>query len=71
MAIAEFPIALTGEIRAPAVVTAAAPAVRLYFGALALLSLSAFVFGVENRFISDCLIRVPPPVDWIPRSRMV
>jgi cytochrome c oxidase assembly protein subunit 15 len=66
MAIAELPIASTGEIRAPAVVTAAAPAVRLYFGALWLLSLGAFVFGVENRFISDGLIRVPPLVDWIP-----
>jgi heme a synthase len=67
MAIAELPIASTGEIRAPAVVTAAAPrAVRLYFGALSLLSLGAFVFGIENRFISDGLIRVPPPVDWIP-----
>ena len=49
MAIAEFPIASTGEIRAPAVVIAAAPrAVRFYFGALSLLSLGAFVFGVEN-----------------------
>src|SRR5258708_1207578 len=66
MAIAELPIASTGEIRAPAVVTATAPAVRLYFGALSLLNLAAFVFGVENRFISDGLIRVPPPVDWIP-----
>jgi heme A synthase len=66
MAIAELPIASTGEIRAPAVVTAAVPEARLYFGALALLSLGAFVFGVENRFISDGLIRVPPPVDWIP-----
>jgi hypothetical protein len=66
MAIAELPTASTGEIRAPAVVTAAVPAVRLYFGALALLSLGAFVFGVENRFIFDGLIRVPPPVDWIP-----
>jgi heme a synthase len=66
MAIAELPIASTGEVRAPAVVTASAPAVRLYFGALSLLSLGAFVFGVENRFISDGLIRVPPSVDWIP-----
>lgn len=66
MATAELPIASTGEIRAPGVVTVAAPAVQLYFGALALLSLGAFIFGVENRFISDGLIRVPPPVDWIP-----
>jgi cytochrome c oxidase assembly protein subunit 15 len=66
MAIAELPIASIGEIRAPAVVTAAAPAVRLYFGVLSLLSLGAFVFGVENRFISDGLIRAPPSVDWIP-----
>ena len=66
MAITELPIASTGEIRAPAAMAAAAPTVRLYFGALSLLSLGAFVLGVENRFISDGLVRVPPPVDWIP-----
>jgi hypothetical protein len=66
MAITELPIAPTREVRAPADVGAATPTVRLYFGVLALLSLGAFVFGVENRFISDGLIRVPPPVDWIP-----
>jgi len=66
MAIAELPIASIGEIRAPAIATAAAPAVRVYFAVLSLLSLGAFVFGVENRFISDGLIRAPPSVDWIP-----
>ena len=66
MAIAELPIASTGEIRVPAAMAAAAPTVQVYFGALALLSLGAFVFGVENRFISDGLIRLPPLVDWVP-----
>ena len=66
MAIAELPIASIGEIRAPAIATATAPAVRVYFAVLSLLSLGTFVFGVENRFISDGLIRAPPSVDWIP-----
>jgi cytochrome c oxidase assembly protein subunit 15 len=65
MAITELPIVPSGEIRAPSD-EAATSTVRLYFGVLALLSLGAFVFGFENRFISYGAIRVPPPVDWIP-----
>jgi cytochrome c oxidase assembly protein subunit 15 len=66
MAVAEFPTAAAADMRAPAVAAAAITPVRAYFAVLSLLSLSAFVFGVENRFSAENLLPVSPPVDWIP-----
>src|SRR6266540_6654958 len=65
MAVAEFPTAPAGEIRIPALAAAVTPA-RVYFSVLSLLGLAAFVFGVDNRFSTENLLPVAPPVDWIP-----
>ncbi len=66
MAVAELPIAPAGEVQRAVVVMAAVPSARLYFAVLSLLSLGAFVLGVENRFTADGLFLVPPLVEWIP-----
>src|SRR5712691_2291505 len=66
MAVAEFSAATAGEIRAALTARAAVTPVRVYFGVLSLLSLGAFLFGVENRFTANNLLPVAPPVDWIP-----
>ena len=66
MAVAEFPTAVAGEIRAPISTAALITPARAYFAVLSVLSLGAFVFGVENRFSADNLLPVAPPVDWIP-----
>jgi cytochrome c oxidase assembly protein subunit 15 len=39
--------------------------VRLYFAAVFVVSLAAFVLGVEGRFPGGLFV-YPPPVDWIP-----
>jgi heme a synthase len=40
--------------------------VRIYFVILFLVSLGAFVLGVENRLTADGLFNLPPSVDWVP-----
>jgi len=66
MAVAAFPTATAGEIRGPVAAVAAITPARAYFAVLSVLSVGAFVFGVENRFSADNLLPVAPPVDWIP-----
>ncbi|HEV2955673.1 MAG TPA: COX15/CtaA family protein [Xanthobacteraceae bacterium] len=50
---------------APAAVPGAARQVQLYFAAVFVLSLIAFVLGIEGRFPGGLFV-YPPPVDWLP-----
>jgi heme a synthase len=65
MAVAELPLAVTTRAEAPAEVPRAVRQVRVYFAAVFLVSLAAFVLGVVGRFPGRLFI-FPPPVDWIP-----
>jgi heme a synthase len=57
---------LDGDAPAGAASAAGVMPVRIYFAALSLLALAAFVLGVENRFTASGLFVLPPLVDWIP-----
>jgi heme a synthase len=42
------------------------PDLQLYFTLLSVFGVTAFVFGVVNRFTADGLFNIPPNVDWVP-----
>jgi cytochrome c oxidase assembly protein subunit 15 len=65
MAVAELPFAIIGRTDALAAVPRAVRQVQLYFAAVFIMSLAAFVLGVEGRFPGGLFV-YPPPVDWIP-----
>jgi cytochrome c oxidase assembly protein subunit 15 len=65
MAVAELPIAVSGRVAVPVRVPRAVRAVQVYFAAVFVVSLAAFVLGVEGRFPGGLFV-YPPPVDWIP-----
>jgi heme a synthase len=65
MAVAELPLAAIARAEASAAVPRAVRQLQLYFAALFLVSLAAFVLGIEGRFPGGLFI-FPPPVEWIP-----
>jgi heme a synthase len=65
MAVAELPLTAIAAAEAPAAVPRAVRRIQVYFAALFLVSLAAFVLGIEGRFPGGLFI-FPPPVDWIP-----
>jgi heme a synthase len=65
MAVAELPYAVSAEAAISAGVPRAVRQVQVYFGAVFVVSLAAFVLGVEGRFPGGLFV-YPPPVDWIP-----
>jgi cytochrome c oxidase assembly protein subunit 15 len=65
MAVADLPFAVSAPAAAPAGVPRAVRQVRSYFATVFLVSLAAFVLGVEGRFPGGLFV-YPPPVDWIP-----
>jgi heme a synthase len=65
MAVTEFPVSLAAPAPAQAAVPRAVRQIQLYFAALFVLSLAAFVLEVEGRFPGGLFI-YPPPVDWLP-----
>jgi cytochrome c oxidase assembly protein subunit 15 len=65
MAVAELPFAVSARAEAPAAVLRVVRQVQVYFAAVFVVSLGAFVLGIEGRFPGGLFI-YPPPVDWIP-----
>ncbi|HML15087.1 MAG TPA: COX15/CtaA family protein [Xanthobacteraceae bacterium] len=65
MVVAEFPFAVSARAESRAAIPRAVRQVQVYFAAVFVLSLGAFVLGVEGRFPGG-LFAYPPPVDWIP-----
>lgn len=65
MAVAELPFAVNARAAAPAGASRAVGLVRVYFAAVFVVGLAAFVLGVEGRFPGGLFV-YPPPVDWIP-----
>src|SRR5215510_8170466 len=65
MAVAELPFAESAGAESAAAVPRAVRQVQLYFAALFVVGLAAFVLGVEGRFPRGLFI-YQPPVDWIP-----
>jgi heme a synthase len=65
MAVAELPFAVSARAEAPAAVPRVVRQVQVYFAAVFVSSLAAFVLGVQGRFPGGLFI-YPPPVDWIP-----
>src|SRR5262249_30803371 len=65
MAVADLLLAAGARAGAPAAVPRAVRLVQVYFAALFVVSLAAFVLGVEGRFPGGLFV-FPPPVDWIP-----
>jgi cytochrome c oxidase assembly protein subunit 15 len=65
MAVAELPISLAARADAGAALPRAVRQARLYFLIVFVLSLAAFILGVDGRFPGG-LFLYPPPVDWIP-----
>jgi cytochrome c oxidase assembly protein subunit 15 len=65
MAVGELPFAVGARADASAVVPRVVRQVQLYFAAVFIMSLAAFVLGVEGRFPGGLFV-YPPPVDWIP-----
>jgi cytochrome c oxidase assembly protein subunit 15 len=65
MAVAELPFAVSARAEAPAAVPRIVRQVQVYFAAVFVVSLAAFVLGIEGRFPGGLFI-YPPPVDWIP-----
>lgn len=65
MAVAELPFAVSARAAAPAGVPHAVRQVQVYFAVVFVVSLAAFVLGVEGRFPGGLFV-YPPPVDWIP-----
>ena len=66
MAIADYPIGIVAGVRSPTGDASATTIARTYFLLLSVLSLAAYVFGVENRLTSGGLFNVRPAVDWLP-----
>jgi cytochrome c oxidase assembly protein subunit 15 len=66
MAIAEYPTVIAAGGGSPTVDASARTIVRAYFLLLFVLSIAAFIFGVENRLTSGGLFNVRPTVDWLP-----
>jgi heme a synthase len=56
---------VNARAEAPTAVPRAVRQVQAYFAALFVVSLAAFVLGIEGRFPGGLFI-FPPPVDWIP-----
>ena len=65
MAVAELPLAVSARAAVPAGVPRAVRQVQVYFATVFVVSLAAFVLGVEGRFPGGLFV-YPPPVDWIP-----
>jgi len=65
MAVAEVALSQSGAVAQPTP-TNAVRWVRGYFVVLAAAGLAASILGVENRFSSDSLFYLPPPVDFVP-----
>jgi heme a synthase len=65
MTVAELPFAVSAPADASAAVPRAVRQVQLYFAAVFVVGLAAFVLGVEGRFPGGLFV-YPPPVDWIP-----
>ena len=65
MAVAELPFAVSARAEAPVAVPRVVRQVQVYFAAVFVVSLGAFVLGIEGRFPGGLFI-YPPPVDWIP-----
>ena len=65
MAVAELPFAVSAPTDASAAVPRVVRQVQLYFAAVFVVSLAAFVLGVDGRFPGGLFV-YPPPVDWIP-----
>jgi heme a synthase len=65
MAVAELPFAVSPRAAAPAGAPRAVRQAQVYFAAVFVVSLAAFVLGVEGRFPGGLFV-YPPPVDWIP-----
>jgi len=65
MAVAELPFAVSARAEAPAAVLRVVRQVQVYFAAVFVMSVGAFVLGIEGRFPGGLFI-YPPPVDWLP-----
>ena len=65
MAVAELPFAVSARAEAPVVLPRVVRQMQVYFAAVFVVSLGAFVLGIEGRFPGGLFI-YPPPVDWIP-----
>jgi heme a synthase len=65
MAVAELTFAVSTRAEAPAGASRAVRHVQLYFAGVFVVSLAAFVLGIEGRFPGGLFI-FPPAVDWIP-----
>jgi cytochrome c oxidase assembly protein subunit 15 len=65
MAVADFPVSVTAPAQAGVAAPRAVRQAQLYFAGLFVLSLAAFVLGVEGRFPGGLFV-YPPPVDWLP-----
>jgi heme a synthase len=65
MAVAELAFVVGARADAAGAVAPAVQQVRLYFAGVFVVSLAAFVLGVEGRFPGGLFV-YPPPVDWIP-----
>jgi heme a synthase len=65
MTVAELPFAANTRAEARAAVPHAVRHVQVYFAAVFVVSLAAFVLGIEGRFPGGLFI-FPPSVDWIP-----
>jgi len=66
MAIAEYPTVIAAGDGSSSVDASATTIARAYFLLLFVLSIAAFIFGVENRLTSGGLFNVRPTVDWLP-----
>src|SRR6202011_4739011 len=65
MAVAELPVAVSRRAEAPAAMPRVVRQVQVYFAAVFVMSVGAFVLGIEGRFPGGLFI-YPPPVDWLP-----
>jgi cytochrome c oxidase assembly protein subunit 15 len=65
MAVAELAFAVSVRAEVPVAVPRAVRQVRVCFAAVFVVSLAAFVLGVEGRFPGGLFV-YPPPVDWSP-----
>src|ERR1700736_5987814 len=65
MAVAELSFAVSARTEAEAAVPRVVRQVQVYCAAVFVMSLGAFVLGIEGRFPGGLFI-YPPPVDWLP-----
>jgi len=65
MTVAELPLAVSARAAASAETPRVVRQVQVYFAAVFVVGLAAFVLGVEGRFPGGLFV-YPPPVDWIP-----